>query len=69
MVYMVVRVIKYYEEAGETQYHPDRNFLWGDRVPLSSSLLFTCSAVGEAGMYPGFTVVKELFENTCPPED
>ena len=41
----------------------------GDRAPLSSRLLFTCSTVGEGGTYPGSTVVKELFENTRPPED
>ena len=28
-----------------------------------------CSVVGEEGTYPGLTVVKELFENTRPPED
>jgi hypothetical protein len=43
--------------------------LRGDRLLLSSRLLFTCSAVGEVGTYPGSTVVKELFENTRPPED
>lgn len=41
----------------------------GDSVLLSSRLLFTCSAVGEGGTYPGSTVVKELFENTRPAED
>lgn len=50
------------------QYHPDRNFLRGKSAPLSSRLLFT-SAVGEAGTYPGSTVVKELFENTRPADD
>jgi len=52
-----------------TQHHPDRSFLRGDSVLPSSRLLFTCSAVGEGGTYPGSTVVKELFENTRPPED
>ena len=41
----------------------------GDRTLPSSHLLFTCSAVGEGGTYPGSTVVKVLFENTRPPED
>jgi len=50
------------------EHHPDRNFLRGDRT-LSSRLLFTCSAVGEGGTYPGSTVVKELFENARPPAD
>ena len=35
----------------------------------SSRLLLTCSAVGDGGMYPGFTVVKELLENARPLED
>ena len=43
--------------------------MWGDKVPPPSRLLFTCSVVGEEGTYPGSTVVKELFENTRPPED
>ena len=51
------------------QNHPDRSFLRGDSVLLSSRLLFTCSAVGEGGTYPGSTVVNELFENTRPAED
>lgn len=41
----------------------------GDRALPSTRLLFTCSAVGEGGTYPGSTVVKELLENTRPPED
>lgn len=50
------------------QHHLERSFLRGDALP-SSCLLFTCSAVGEGGTYPGSTVVKELFENTRPAED
>ena len=43
--------------------------MWGDGVLPSSHLLLTCSAVGDGGMYPGFTVVKELSENARPLED
>ena len=66
---MVVKIVKWYEEAEETHHNPDRSFLWGDRTLSSSRFLFTFSAVGECGTYPGFTVVKELFEKTRPPED
>jgi len=72
MVLVVVMVViehEGHEGAEETQHHTERSFLRGDRTTLSSRLLFTCSAVGEEGMYPGFTVVNELFENTRPPED
>jgi hypothetical protein len=51
------------------QHHTDRSFLRGESALLSSRLLFTCSAVGEGGTYPGSTVVKVLFENTRPAED
>jgi hypothetical protein len=66
---MAVRIVKCRREIKEMQHHPDRCFLRGDKTLLSSRLLFTCSAVGEGGTYPGLTVVKELFENTRPPED
>lgn len=65
---MAVRVIDWHEEIKEMRHHPDRSFLRGDRTLPSSCFLFTCSAVGERGTYPGSTVVKELFENTRPPE-
>ena len=51
------------------RYYPDRSFLRGDGTLPSSRLLFTVSGLGEGGMYPGSTVVKELFENTRPQED
>lgn len=63
------RIINWREWVGETQRYPDRSFLWGERVLPSSRLLLTCSAVGDGGMYPGFTVVKELSENARPLED
>ena len=68
IVCMAVRVINWYEETEGMQHHPDRSFFRGDRTLPSSCLLFTCFAVGERGMYPGSTVVKELFKNTLPPE-
>ena len=69
IVCMAVGIANWREEIEEMQHHSDRNFLRGDRTLPSSRLLFTCSAVGEGGTYPGFTVVKELFENTRTPED
>lgn len=69
MVYMMMRIVKWREETEESQRHPDRSFFRGDGELPSSRLLFVCSVVGEDGTYPGLTVVKELFENTRPPED
>jgi len=69
IICMAVRIVNWHEEIGRVQHHQDRSFLRDERTLLSSRLLFTCSTVGAGGTYPGFTVVKELFEKTCPPED
>jgi len=58
-----------WRRRGNTWYYPERSFFRGEGLLSSSRLLFVCSVVGEGGIYPGFTVVKELFENPRPPED